>query len=1015
MPSLDRNQAGPAYWRSLDELADTPEFRTFVEREFPNFAPELLTGTTRRGFLKLMGASLALAGLAGCRWPRETIVPHARPPQNRVPGVPVQYATAWELGGSAQGLLVTSYDGRPVKIEGNDRHPLNQGATDALAQASILELYDPDRLKRPLRRGGTALEPSTWDAFADWTRAQAARLGETRGARLAVLSEATGSPTVHDLRRRLLERYPEARWYEYEPISRDAEREGTRLAFGQPYRVHLDLSKADVIVSFDSDFLVGHPAAVQYARAFARRRRPDPANQYDMSRLYVLESTLSVTGARADVRAAVRPSELAGHVRTLQLALAQAETGSTTVGRIDLAALAAELQAHRGRCALLVGPQHPPEVHAVVQQLNAQLGNIGETVLLLPDPEPGRPAHGEALAALVARLNAGELDTLVMLGGNPVYNAPADLDFAAALQRATERVHLATYPDETGALCTWVLPRAHPLEAWGDARAWDGTVSLIQPLIEPLYQDAARRYGGRTAPEVLALLAGEDVRDGYALTRRTFDARLAEREVPTAAEQGWTQALHDGVVAGSAWAAVAAPGGAAAEVLLPAAAGGDGYELVFAPDYTVYDGRFANNGWLQELPDPLTKLTWDNAALLAPAAARALGVRRGDVVKIELGGRALEIAAFVLPGLPTGTIVLPLGYGARLGRVSDGAGVNTYALRTSDAATLARGARVSRTGRKYTLATTQDHHYMDTAVGQETIQARIPQLIREATLGEFRHDPHELHHVVHLPIAAPLWQEHDYGASGHNRWAMTIDLSACIGCGACVVACQAENNIPVVGKDEVERGREMHWLRVDRYFKGDPDDVDGVALQPVTCHHCENAPCEQVCPVAATVHDEDGLNVMVYNRCVGTRYCSNNCPYKVRRFNWFKNHHGPKHPRHGQDVDEIERMVFNPEVTVRSRGVMEKCTFCTQRINMVKIAQRNAGQPVADGQITPACAQACPTEAIVFGDLNDPASRVARLFTHDRAYGMLAELNVKPRLNYLARITNPPGPAAHGH
>ncbi len=1029
MPSLGPRNPASFYWRSLDELADTPEFRRFVETEFPGLADQLArAGPTRRQFLKVMGASLALAGMAGCRWPKETIVPATRQPSDRVPGVPVQYATSVELDGVATGLLVTSYDGRPIKVEGNPLHPFSRGKSNALMQAGVLELYDPDRSVSVLQldpgAAAPALRPAparTWEEFAAAVGPAFDELRVRGGSGLAVLSEASTSPSFTDMRGRFRRVFPQARWFEWEPLTRDNEREGARLAFGRPLRPHLHLDRADVIVSLDSDFLCAHPASVRHAGDFAARRRPDDGT---MSRLYVIESGLSLTGTVADHRLALAPAGVISAFQELQADL----DGSGPAGQPLIAQMARDLRDARGRGLIIAGPGLPAELHALVYALNQTLGNVGQTLSFTADPDGERRAHVAAIGELVQRLRAGEIQALVILGGNPVYDAPAELDFAAALDKAPLRLHLSHYANETSQRCTWHLPRAHYLESWGDGRAWDGTVSLVQPLIEPLYD-------GRTPIELLALLSGDSLTRGYDIVRRTFQEQFARGGD---FETTWRQCLHDGIVPETAWPVTdpprATPAGESAALsrIVADAAAAAGMALVFRADYKVHDGRFANNGWLQELPDPITKTTWDNVAMVSPAEAARLGVRQtGDLLRLEVTTgetrRGLTMPAFILPGQPDGVVTVTLGYGrtAAAGMVADGAGFDTYTLRTSGTLYCAAGVSARAAGGTYPVAGTQDHHAIaQNAVSRQEEQERAGLLIREATLEEYKEHPEFAQHMVHhLPLLS-LWNEKEY--SGH-KWGMTIDLNACIGCGACVVACQAENNIPVVGKEEVGRGREMHWIRVDRYFKASAEAAAGryddvrVAHQPVPCMHCELAPCEGVCPVAATVHDEEGLNVMVYNRCVGTRYCSNNCPYKVRRFNYFWNQHGPYHPRSRRagrpeypgklpqlDLTPIEQMQRNPNVTVRSRGVMEKCTYCTQRINAVKIRARTEGwDRIADGLITPACAQACPTDAIVFGDLNDPDSRVRKLQEHARAYALLAELNIKPRTLYLARLRNP--------
>ncbi len=1023
MPSVSGPATGRTYWRSLDDLANTEEFRRFVENEFPSLAPDTLNGPSRRQFLRLMGASAALAGLAGCRWPVEKIAPYGSRPEGRIPGVPVRYATAMDLGGVAAGLLVTSYDGRPIKIEGNPGHPVNRGATDAFAQASVLELYDPDRLKGVVEHADGSPSASgfyrSWDEFAAFAKRHFGAIRSSGGAGLAVLSEADSSISLADMRGRFLNAVPQAKWHEYEPVSRDNERLGSRAAFGQVYRTHYALDQADVIVSLDADLLMTHPAAVKHARDFVAGRDVDEHghrrdNGRGMNRLYVVESTYSVTGGMADHRLAVTSAMVAKVACRLAARLAanglelpvwleavvqagmQHPVGDDSITE----PMAKDLLAARGRGVVAVGPRQPAEVHALAHALNAALGNAGTTVRYTAEPDGDRPTHVESIRALAGDMHDGKVETLLILGGDPVFDAPADVDFAGGLAKVATTLHLTLFANETSQACTWRLPRAHYLESWSDARAYDGTISVVQPLIQPLYD-------GKTPAEVLALVMGETPASGYDIVRRTFQPLCRAADF----ESWWQHVLHDGLVSETAWPQAAPTPNAGAWLnKLTESAGQDGggggqVEVVFTSDHHVYDGRFANNGWLQEMPDPITKLTWDNAALICPAMARRLGVISGDVVLLESGDHGLDIPVYVLPGHAEGSVTVPVGYGrTAAGRVGDGTGVNAYRLRTTAAMNVAPAVRITKTERHNPLAGTQDHHAMDTEVGRKAAAERLGMLIREATVEEYAHHPDFARHAVHSPPLISLWQEPSY-EDGH-RWGMAIDLNKCTGCSACVVACQAENNVPVVGKDEVARGREMHWLRIDRYFKGPPDDPQ-VAHQPVTCHHCENAPCEQVCPVAATTHSDEGLNDMVYNRCVGTRYCANNCPYKVRRFNWFNNH---------KNLSETEKMAFNPEVTVRSRGVMEKCTFCVQRISAVKIAAKNEARPIVDGEVVTACAQACPTQAIVFGDLNDPNSRVAALHAEQRSYGMLAELNVKPRTHYLAKLRNPAGAAhEHGH
>ncbi len=991
-------ELGKTYWRSLDELADSPEFQQWAKDEFPGMSEELVAPATRRGFLKIMAASLGMAGLTACRWPKEKILPFASRPEGRVPGVPQQFATAFELGGAAIGLLVTSVDGRPIKVEGNPLHPGSLGAAHSWAQASVLELYDPERSQHPVRREAAQEAVATWEDFLAFAGPHFATLRENKGRGLAILSETSSSPSLARLRQRIVEAFPESTWTEWEPLSREAEREGAMVAFGSPLRPVVDFSKADVIVSIGDDFLFLHPNAIRQARDFASGRR---AVDGKMNRLYVAESGLSLTGAAADHRVALPPRDLPGLVVQLTAAVSAhgvAVPGGATLGVLAkgaagfVSSAAKDLAQARGRSAVVAGPHQPPAIHAAVHALNVALGNAGSTVRYVDaEPRGTSPSRGRgaALQDLVSALHAGNVETLVILGGNPVYDAPVDLDFQKALAKAGTSVLLSTYENETSRASRWHVPRAHLLESWGDVRSWDGTVSVQQPLIEAL-------YGGKTPIEILSVALGEPNATAYDVVRATVAGLTKAADKETA----WKRMLHDGILEGSAFAPIPSPKVDAAAIskelaalLAPPAA--TGLELLFSADASVWDGRFSNSAWLQELPDPLTRITWDNAACFAPADADAAGIKHGDVVHLAVGGRELDVAAYLLPGVAPGTVVLPLGYGrTAAGKVGNGAGFDSYRLRPSRALWVASGLKVSRTGRSHPLACTQDHHAID-RIGFEERGRRVGQLVREGALPVYKADPEFAKKMGEEPASLALFTELTY--KGDHQWGMAIDLSACIGCNACSIACQAENNIPVVGKDQVARGREMHWIRVDRYFSGEPGHPETV-FQPVTCQHCENAPCESVCPVAATSHNDEGINQMVYNRCVGTRYCSNNCPYKVRRFNFYENF---------SDVPEVQKMVYNPEVTIRSRGVMEKCTFCVQRIEAVKIAAKNERRPLLDGEIVPACAQTCPTQAIVFGDLKDSGSRVAKLHKDERSYAMLGELNVKPRNRYLARLKNP--------
>jgi MoCo/4Fe-4S cofactor protein with predicted Tat translocation signal len=974
---------GPRFWKSLDELAETQEFREFVHREFPEQASQFEDPEGRREFLKIMGASLALAGLGACtRQPQETILPYVKQPEQVVPGRSLFFASAVTLGGYAKGVLVESHEGRPTKVEGNPDHPQSLGATDVFGQAHVLGLYDPDRAQTVKFYG----EVRTWAVFNEALRAALEKQRGSRGAGLRFLSGTVTSPTLRTQLEGILAEFPAARWHQYEPAGRDNVRAGAILAFGEPVEAQYRLERADVILSLDQDFVGSGPANLRLVREFASRRRVQ-GERAEMNRLYVVESTVSAAGAVADHRLPLRASEVEGFARAVAAALGLPVEGGTSAHAAFIAALAKDLRTRAGASLVMAGEGQPPAVHALAHAMNQALGSVGKTVVYTDPPEAKSEDQLASLKELGADMEAGRVELLIILGSNPVYNAPADLEFARRMDKVGLRIHLGLYEDETGERCHWTLPEAHPLEAWSDARAVDGTVSILQPLIAPL-------YGGRSAHEVLAAFGDPPDQAGYDIVREHWRARGLAADF----EKRWARALHDGVVAGSAlpekrvtlkigpWSrpADAAPAG--------------GLEIVFRPDPSVWDGSFANNGWLQELPKPLTKLTWENAALLSPATAARLGLpspqetSRGAVspiIELQYKERRLRAPAWIVPGHPDDSVTVHLGYGrTRVGRVGNGAGFSAYALRTSGAPWFDSGLEVRGTGETTRLACTQNHWSME---GRHPVRVA-------ATTADYDRKPHFAREMGEDPRpGSSLFPPHKY--EGH-AWGMAIDLNACVGCNACVTACQSENNIPVVGKDQVARGREMHWIRVDRYYEGDPGRSETIEAyhQPLPCMHCENAPCEVVCPVAATVHSDEGLNEMVYNRCVGTRYCSNNCPYKVRRFNFFLY----------QDWDTPSlKMMRNPDVTVRSRGVMEKCTYCVQRINRARIEAKNEGRGIREGEIKTACQSVCPAEAIVFGDVNDPKSRVSRLKAEPRNYGLLSELQTQPRTTYLAAVRNP--------
>lgn len=1045
---LDPRASGKQYWRSLEELADTEEFQELLHREFPQNASEFDDPVGRRKFLKLMGASFALAGLTACtRQPTEYIAPYVRQPEELVPGKPVYFATAMALDGFATGLIVESHEGRPTKIEGNKDHPASLGATDVFSQASVLGLYDPDRSQTLTFLGDIV----TWSAFLgavkpamDAQRAVAAQSPAKGGLR--ILTGTVTSPTLAYQIKTLLAVLPNGKWHQYDPAGRDNAREGSKLAFGQYANTIYHFDKADVVLSLDSDFLSCGPASLRYARDFTAKRRLTDG-KHEMNRLYVVESTVTNSGAVADQRLAIRPGGVASfahmisHFFSLGADIDDFSFQSTERLQPDeqqkwVDAIGKDLGSHRGTSIVIAGDSQPPAVHAYAHKINEALGNVGATVFYT-DPVEANPVDGNAsLRELVADMNSGQVDVLLILGGNPVYNAPADAEFGAAMLKVPLRIHLSLYKDETSELCQWHIPEAHYLESWGDTRTYDGTASIIQPLIAPL-------YSGKSAHEVLAAFLNEPERPGYEIVRDYWSRRFAaggqEPQVKVATtpsaptnqgaaipaqpapstptsqntsgfEQFWRKSLHDGFVASTALQpkTVALKSDWTSQLPNPQPpTPNPQLEIVFRADPTIHDGRFANNGWLQELPKPLSKLTWDNAAIVSPATAASLGLGKkiGDIATNRMGSIGGEIIAdevelryrdrkviapvFIQPAHPDNVVTVHLGYGRTIaGKVGTGAGFNAYSIRTSDAPWFGSGLEISKTGGTYSLATTQSHHLLDAEeVGERDI-------LRSGTLEEYLKHPSLAPENDESQPRESLYPGFQYDG---YAWGMAIDLNSCIGCNACVVACVAENNIPVVGKEQVARSREMHWLRVDAYYKGGETNPK-TYFQPVPCQQCENAPCELVCPVAATAHSAEGLNDMTYNRCVGTRYCSNNCPYKVRRFNFLLY----------QDFYTASlKMMRNPDVSVRSRGVMEKCTYCVQRIQKAKIESEKEDRQVRDGEIVTACEQACPTQAIVFGNINDSASRVAKLKGEARNYSLLGSLNTKPRTTYLGVARNP--------
>jgi molybdopterin-containing oxidoreductase family iron-sulfur binding subunit len=983
-----KNVRGKRYWRSVDELANTPEFQAAVEKEFPGSPHGWGDEVSRRGFLKFMGASAALAGLAGCtKQPDEPIYPYIKAPEDLILGKPMYFATAHPFVTGAVPLLVKTDQFRPIKIDGNPEHPYNQGSSDPFTQATLLDLYDPDRSQHVTYRG----ENREWAEFAVELRNKV--ISTKDGTGIYFLSETITSPTLARQWREVQAKYPNAKLVQYDPAIA-----GTALASG--LNVQYDLADADVIVSLDADFLsgAGFPGFHQLVRQYAERRKsPEKLN-----RLYAIESTPTTTGLKAEHRLGLRASEIPAFAAELAKAIGIEVLPVPSVAWTDeqkkfLAALAKDLKAHPGKCVVIPGLYQDPTVanHALV--INEVLGNSGKTVSYPARLSALSSNQTAELKSLVADLNAGKVDWLVILNANPVYNAPSDLNFAAAFEKAKMTAHLGSHLDETGQNAQWHIPEAHFLESWSDAQAYDGNASIVQPMIDPL-------YGGKTAHHFFQALLDEPGLSPYEAVRETW-----KPVIKGDFETGWRKALHQGWVEGTAdlsdiTFSVLQPG---VSWPAPAPSPKDSLEIIFRPDPNVYDGRWANVGWLQELPKPVTNLSWDNAALVSGATLTKYGLEEDDIVELTVNGRKVNAPVIVVPGHPDNSVTVHFGYGRSFaGRVGSGAGFNAYLIRTSDAPFYTVGSMKKVEG-KWGLAVTKSHfqdHRPKLFGGQgngnnsleadEAISERG--IIRYATLDEYKADPGfanegETHTTTDKSNTLfPNWEYKD------NAWGMSIDMNSCTGCNACIIGCYAENNIAVVGKQQVRIGRNMQWLRIDTYFEGDLA-APRAHFQPMACQHCENAPCEQVCPVGATVHTPEGLNAMVYNRCVGTRYCSNNCPYKVRRFNFLL---------YSDFETESLKLMRNPDVTVRSRGVMEKCSYCLQRISAAKIEADKENRAIRDGEVVTACQQACPAQAISFGNINDKQSKVAKLQADERSYQVLADLNTRPRTKYVAAVLN---------
>jgi molybdopterin-containing oxidoreductase family iron-sulfur binding subunit len=1006
-------KTGKHYWQTLEEVADTPQFQTFLDDEFPNRST--LNQINRRDLLKFMGASMALAGLTGCRGvflPEDKLVPYVKQPEEMVPGEPLYFATTTTHGGYGTGVLIEQREGRPINIQGNPDHPASLGSLDIYSQSEILSMYDPDRPTAPTYQG----DLSTWPAFQDAIDSVLQK--SPTGAGISILTGTITSPTFADLMAKFLAKHPSAKWHSYEACGRGNAHLGAAMAFGTPYNTIYNFRDAKVVVSLDCDFLnpSENPGSLVYAREFANARRVMGATG-TMNRLYSVDSCLGLVAVMADHRWGVKASQVQGIADAIAAGVGvPGTTGGSVASQVQPAinAIVADLKANAGASIVVAGIHQPPAVHALAQAINVALGNNGKTVLHTAPIEASATAR--SINELVRDMESGAVKTVILIDSNPVYNAPADLQFAEALKKVPLKIQLGGNEDETSELMDWHLPLSHTLESWGDARAFDGTASLQQPLIAPLNDT-------RSPIEFLAMLIDKKP-SGYDLLRGYWNGKLHGDF-----EKSWRKALNDGVVAGTAFPLATVSTGASSSFgPLPQV---PDMEVVFRADPCIFDGRYANNGWLQELPKPITKITWDNVFIVSPATAIALNVVSDDMVRVEVNGVNLEGPVFVQPGHPGNTITVWLGFGrtqggavATVNSELEGGGFNAYVARTSQNPTFASGV-VTTIGGQRATASTQGHSPLN---GDRIIDDR--DVIRDLNLADFLNlhgkgvKAEEDAETKEELQEDNLYPEEIFQWDG-PQWGMTIDMNTCIGCNACVIACVAENNIPVVGKEQVSRHREMHWLRIDRYYSG-TDDNPQVTWQPVACVHCEKAPCEPVCPVAATVHSHEGLNQMIYNRCVGTRYCSNNCPYKVRRFNYLN--YSDNQPNFSDRVGEgvfnqstitgplhtprkngiaLLTMMNNPDVTVRGRGVMEKCTYCVQRINYARIEAKKADRPIKDGEIVTACQQACPTQTIVFGNIADKSSAVSRIRKDPRSYLLLEELQTRPRTSHLAKLRNP--------
>ena len=994
MNSSENNEFG--YWKSLKNISSEEDYNRFLKQSDHNED----NGLSRRNFLSLIAASVALAGLEGCKKPVQKIIPYVEAEIGTIPGIPKYYASTIPWKNNALGVVIENHDERPVKVEGNDKHPATLGKSNAFSQASTIEMYDPDRA-RGVRHNGKKVDWSEYLKFAK-------DINKGDGKGLAVLMQESSSPTIKSIQNDFKKKFPSASWISYESVNNENLYTGIEKAFSKKLQPVYRLENAQIIVSLGSDFLGVDDNNIYNTRKFAQNRDIVDENS-TMNRLYVAESSITSTGSSADHRLNIPQHEMENILAELsfelrQLGLSVDANKIKSSNNIWIKAAAEDLMSNRGQSIILGGSQLSPEFHQLIALLNNQLNAPVDYYPL----NLSQVSSLNDFQSLCDDIKNNKIKNLIILGANPVYDSPADFNFEDLLIKVPNSVHLTNILDETSKLCSWNIAMTHYFECWGDAMSYDGFASIVQPQIMPLFDS-------KSAIQVLTPMVYSKELSSYDTVKNVWKSDIIKSGN---FERKWEKVLHDGLydipiikkekVKSSAKASTK-------QLNNTIKLDDNKFEIVFNASSSVYDGRFANNGWLQEIPKPVTSLTWDNAALVSLKVAKRFNIKNGQMIEIKVDNNSIKLPAWITPGQNQKSISLELGYGRTFeGRLGNGVGFNVYPLRMSNNPSYSLNASISVLDETYPLASTQDHHGLEEdkyaapgfdKLANNEVQSRIPELVKQSTLDYYKENPDWVQKKVeeHKPDKKRSWAEHsmynpepEYDYSKGPQWGMSIDLTSCTSCNACSIACQSENNIPVVGKQQVMNGREMHWIRIDNYFAGDPDNPE-MSTQSVACVHCELAPCETVCPVAATTHSSDGVNQMTYNRCLGTRYCANNCPYKVRKFNFYN---------YTRDLPEVVQMAMNPDVSIRFRGVMEKCTYCYQRVSAARISAENENREMQDGDFQVACQQSCPADAIKFGDINDPNSAVSKAKRRNRDYALLAHLGTAPRTTYLAKIRN---------